>query len=32
MGTASFEDVLDRLYFSATDQDDKGTKFEHQGS
>ena len=29
MGSASFEDVLDRLYFSATDQHDKGTKFEH---
>lgn len=28
MGSASFEDVLDRLYFSATDQHDKGTKFE----
>ncbi|MBT8160967.1 MULTISPECIES: type ISP restriction/modification enzyme [Arthrobacter] len=29
MGSASFEDVLDRLYFSASDQHDKGTKFEH---
>ncbi|MDQ1053066.1 putative helicase [Arthrobacter sp. SORGH_AS 212] len=28
MGSASFEDVLDRLYFSASDQHDKGTKFE----
>ncbi|MFJ4266275.1 DEAD/DEAH box helicase [Paenarthrobacter nicotinovorans] len=29
MGSPSFEDVLDRLYFSASDQHDKGTKFEH---
>jgi predicted helicase len=28
MGSASFEDVLDRLYFSASDQHDKGTRFE----
>ena len=28
MGSASFEDVLDKLYFSASDQHDKGTKFE----
>ncbi|MGT2461122.1 DEAD/DEAH box helicase [Sinomonas atrocyanea] len=28
MGSATFEDVLDRLYFSATDERDKGTKFE----
>ncbi|MCM0614430.1 DEAD/DEAH box helicase family protein [Paenarthrobacter sp. TYUT067] len=29
MGSASFEDVLDHLYFSARDQHEKGTKFEH---
>ncbi|MEV8143806.1 type ISP restriction/modification enzyme [Specibacter sp. NPDC078709] len=28
MGSATFEDVLDRLYFTAIDQKDKGSKFE----
>ncbi|WP_315914974.1 type ISP restriction/modification enzyme [Arthrobacter sp. lap29] len=28
MGFATFEDVLDRLYFTAIDQKDKGSKFE----
>ncbi|MFJ5694574.1 DEAD/DEAH box helicase [Arthrobacter sp. NPDC093125] len=28
MGSANFEDVLDKLYFAASDQHDKGTKFE----
>ncbi|MGP5724464.1 DEAD/DEAH box helicase [Arthrobacter rhombi] len=29
MGTSSFAQVLDQLYFSATDEHDKGSKFEH---
>ncbi|BCW70675.1 hypothetical protein [Arthrobacter sp. NicSoilB8] len=28
MGSTPFEDVLDRLYFKAIDQNDKGTSFE----
>ncbi|WP_227878498.1 restriction endonuclease [Arthrobacter dokdonensis] len=28
MGSATFEDVLDRLYFTAIDSKDKGSKFE----